>query len=458
MTWRSPCRSITTLFCVMLVVLTLTAATADAGIVERVKSARDYAKGIVEGALGLVKEGMNGNIDSETYNRRVDEFFHRKRDEGIETFLKDVTDRIKLKVSTPLEGLKKKLADTLLGRAVASVKEKIQAATTGDAGSDVAEPDEQYGAIDPRIALDVNEEETKWYQAETGILDETPLPQEKFAAHGDENFDESPDSDWTTYSEVDEQNGYIQRDCENDWAGCPNDSSNQKFQANTHRSDLWSARSDGADEWGGHSSQDCRNEWGDIRTGIKDSTDCREEDQKSADLSYEADISNDPDDAQDTQDGNYTEALDVILDNKATPSYDMYSASSGSYQEALAVHEAQVAAETPSSTGPTRIPDVQRNSPAASRACQETPTCRRVVATIKMRTAPIQARFDAGGMGISETAELTAKMLKVFLDHAPACYTTETRPQCITAGQKDLAEARRVYESALETARQARGR
>ena len=107
-----------------------------------------------------------------------------------------------------------------------------------------------------------------------------------------------------------------------------------------------------------------------------------------------------------------------------------------------------------------RVPDSRRSSNGALRSsnCQDvTPTCSRILATIEARMAPIKARLDAGGLSVSRSAELTAQMFKIFLDQAPICYATEIRPQCKAANQRDLEQARRSYESALKTARQARG-
>ena len=193
MTGRAPSHTIAMPFAVLLVTLTVTAAPAEAGLLEKVKSFTsprlasaglikvigDYTGGILEEGTALVKEGLSGTVDARTYNRRADAFFEEKVQMGVKTFLKDATDNLKLKVSNPLAGLKEKVGDTFLGKAAASVKEKLWATTAEPAASGVTKPDEPYGAVDPRLALDVNEEETEWYQAETGILDETPLPREE---------------------------------------------------------------------------------------------------------------------------------------------------------------------------------------------------------------------------------------------------------------------------------------
>ena len=45
-------------------------------------------------------------------------------------------------------------------------------------------------------ALALNEEENAWYQAEIGIMEETPLPRVEVIAHADENLGRSPAGDW----------------------------------------------------------------------------------------------------------------------------------------------------------------------------------------------------------------------------------------------------------------------
>ena len=143
------------------------ATTPSLASVPLIKAIGDYTKGVLEEGTALVKEGLSGKVDAATYNRRADDFLDRKANMGVTAFLEDAADNLKLKVSNPLAGLKEKLGDTRLGRAAASVKEKIWATTVESGETSVAKSDKQYGAIDPRIALDINEEETEWYQAET---------------------------------------------------------------------------------------------------------------------------------------------------------------------------------------------------------------------------------------------------------------------------------------------------
>ena len=336
MTGRAPYHTIAMPFAVLLVTLTVTAAPAEAGLLEKVKSFTsprlasaglikvigDYTGGILEEGTALVKEGLSGTIDARTYNRRADAFFEEKVQMGVKTFLKDATDNLKLKVSNPLAGLKEKVGDTFLGKAAASVKEKLWATTAEPAASGVTKPDEPYGAVDPRLALDVNEEETKWYQAETGILDETPLPREEIVAY----VDESPDSGAYAYGEVDGRGEHVQRACENDWAGCPDDSSNRDLQANVQEHDPWSDIDDGVDEWDDHSAADCTNVWVDI------DADCGDEYHGEGNWSDETDLANNADDAQE---GTYQEAADSVLVEETGSYSDDDSASDQGYEQAL---------------------------------------------------------------------------------------------------------------------------
>ena len=334
MTRRAPYHTIAMPFAVLLVTLTVTAAPAEAGLLDKVKSFTppnlasaglikaigDYTGGILEEGTALVKEGLSGTIDAGTYNRRADAFFEEKVQMGVKSFLKDATDNLKLKVSNPLTGLKEKVGDTFLGKAAASVKEKLWATTAEPGGTGVAKPDEPYGAVDLRLALDVNEEETEWYQAETGILDETPLPREEIVAY----VDESPDSGSYAYGEVDGRGEHIQRDCEHDWAGCPDDSSHRDHQANVQEHDPWSDIDDGADEWEGSATSDCKGLWVDI--------DCGNEYQGDENWSDETDLANNADDAQE---GTYQEAADRLLVEETGSYSDDNLASDQGYEQAL---------------------------------------------------------------------------------------------------------------------------
>ena len=343
MTKRSPYYSTA----ILLVSLTVTAAPAHAGLLDKVKSIAprlasgglikaigDYTDNIREKGTALIKEGLSGTVDAATYNRRADEFYDKDVQMGVKTFLKDAADNLKLKVSNPLAGLKEKLGDTRLGRAAISVKEKLWATTAEGAGTGIAKPDEPYGAIDPRIALDVQEEETEWYQAETGLMDNTPLPQAEIVAHVDQNRDGSPTGDWSAYGKSDGQGEAVQRDCENDWAGCASDSSNGELQANVQERNPWSDINDGADEWEDRAASDCTNPWVDI------DADCGDGYQGEGSRSDETDVARRSDEAQG---GTYQEAVDRLLGNESASYSDEYSASDEGYEGALAQLEAEAA-------------------------------------------------------------------------------------------------------------------
>ena len=113
----------------------------------------------------------------------------------------------------------------------------------------------------------------------------------------------------------------------------------------------------------------------------------------------------------------------------------------------------------PSISNSASLPGTGAGSRPISSNCQEdlTPVCQQVLSTMATRTAAIEARLNSGGLSMSQTLDLAAELYKVFLDHAPTCFATETRPHCRAANQRDLEEMRKAYQSALDSARQARG-
>ena len=113
----------------------------------------------------------------------------------------------------------------------------------------------------------------------------------------------------------------------------------------------------------------------------------------------------------------------------------------------------------PSLSDSASLPGTGSGREPISSNCQEdlTPVCRQVLSTIETRTADINARVNRGGLSMSQTLDLAAEGYKVFLDHAPACFATETRPHCRAENQRSLEEVRKAYQSALDAARQARG-
>ena len=346
MTQRSPFDSTAMLFAVLLVSLTVTAVPAHAGLLDKVKSIAprlasgglikaigDYTDNIREKGTALIKEGLSGTVDAATYNRRTDEFYDKEVHLGVKTFLKDAADNLKLKVANPLAGVKEKLGDTRLGKLVSRVQAKIQGTTAEGPATGIAKPDEQYGAIDPRIALDVQEEETEWYQAETGILDETPLPQEEVVAHVQEDRGQSPDSDWAAYGKGNEKGAPIRPDCENAWVDIDADCGNEN-QATAQVQDPWTDLNDDEDEWADSSTPDCKGPWVDI------DADCGNENQGNGSRSAETQVAGVSDE---TQGGTYHEAVDRLLGNETESYADPYSASGEGYEDAVAQLEAEAA-------------------------------------------------------------------------------------------------------------------
>ena len=335
MTGRPPHYTIAVPFCMLLVSLYVTPAPIEAGLLEKVKATTpslasvplikaigDYTKGVLEEGTALVKEGLSGKVDAATYNRRADDFLDRKANLGVTAFLQDAADNLKLKVSNPLAGLKEKLGDTRLGRAAASVKEKLWATATESTGTGVAKPDEQYGAIDPRIALDVQEEETEWYQNETGIMDETSLS----VAYLNEEIDSLDDAQEGSHWEAQYQD-------EDRWA---DETAVARRADEVQKRDPWTDIDDGADEWEERAA-DCTNPWVDIDA---DPGACGDGYQGDSDSSEETDVAGLYDEAQE---GSYQEAMDRLLGNEPASYSDEYSVSDEGYEGALARLEAEAA-------------------------------------------------------------------------------------------------------------------
>ena len=310
-----------------------TPAPIEAGLLEKVKATTpslasvplikaigDYTKGVLEEGTALVKEGLSGKVDAATYNRRADDFLDRKANMGVTAFLQDAADNLKIKVSNPLAGLKEKLGDTRLGRAAASVKEKLWATATESTGTGVAKPDEQYGAIDPRIALDVQEEETEWYQNETGIMDETSLS----VAYLNEEIDSLDDAQERSHQDVWYQD-------EDRWV---DETAVARRADEVQERDPWTDIDNGADEWEESAGPDCTNAWVNIDAG------CGDEYQGDEGRSEETDVAGLYDEAQE---GSYQEAMDRLLGNEPASYSDEYSVSDEGYEGALARLEAEAA-------------------------------------------------------------------------------------------------------------------
>ncbi|MCY4515507.1 MAG: hypothetical protein OXC69_10325 [Candidatus Tectomicrobia bacterium] len=352
---RSPHQTIMMLFGVLLISLTFTAPPAEAGLLDTVQAANAYADhpghaapgndrieqsgrrlqgGVPQAGPALVKEGPVGNVDSKTDNRRAEEFVDKQAQRAVRAFLKAAAENLKLKVSNPLEGVQDKLGDTLLGKATTAVKKKIQATTPAGAGPGAANLDVQYGPIDPRIALDINEEETEWYQAETSLMDTTPLPRVEVVAYADDNRDQSPAGDWDALFKGDRQNDHVQRNCENDWAGCPVNSWDRERQATVRERNPWSDIDDDAHETESHPASECRNPWGVVDANCADGY---QGDEGRSDATDVASISDE------TQGGTYHKAVDRLLGNETESDSDPYVASGEGYEEAVAQLEAEAA-------------------------------------------------------------------------------------------------------------------
>ena len=287
-TWFHFCRVIALLL-ILAGALAAGAQSADAGILERVKSGTDYVHDLVGGGIDLFKEGMLHEPGLGDFDRRTSGFMGRQEREGIKTFAEIVADG-KAKLSTGWKGWKGKLADTLLGKAASAVKEKLwDAVSSGQRRTetkraqrtdsrataareawkpwenessvdeetdsartlaeiaadgevpDFVEPDisEEAGTggageIDPLIALDIDEDEQDWYRSETGILDEAPLPEVRFAAVADEADRRDP-NEISVYP-PDNTEGV----CESIWDDCPDDTYwSEEQQEGAGRLDEW---------------------------------------------------------------------------------------------------------------------------------------------------------------------------------------------------------------------------
>ena len=312
MTGHSPYHHVALLTGVLLLSLTVTPAPAEAGLLDKVKAATsrlagvplitaigDYTDNIREKGTALIKDGLSGQVDAATYNRRADEFFDKDVHLGVKSFLKDAADNLKLKVANPLEGLKEKLGDTRLGQLASRVQEKLQGTTTNGPTTGIAKPDEPYGTIDPRLALDINQEETEWYRDETGIMDEASLS----VAYLNEEIDSLDDA-------LDDSQREVAYQDEERWAD-QTDVAGRFDEAQ----ESWSETEDGADEWeDGYQGESSRFE--------------------ETDVAHRADES---------QENTYQEALNRLVGEDTESYADAYSGSDGGYEGALAQLEAEEA-------------------------------------------------------------------------------------------------------------------
>ncbi len=334
MTWRSPYHHVALLTSVLLVSLTVTPASTEAGLLDKVKAATsrlasvplitaigDYTDNIREKGTALIKDGLSGTVDTATYNRRADEFFDKDVNLGVKSFLQDAADNLKLKVANPLAGLKDKLGDTRLGQIASRVTEKLQRTTANGPATGVVKPDAPYGTIDPRLALDINQEETEWYQDETGIMDEASLS----VAYLNEEIDSLDDALQGSDREVAYQD-------EAGWA----DQTDVAHRADEAQ-ESWSDPDDGADEWEDRSTPEyCQNAYIDIDAV----SECDDGYQGASSQSEETDVAGKFDESQG---GTYQEALDQLVGDDTESYANAYSGSDGGYEGALSQLEAEAA-------------------------------------------------------------------------------------------------------------------
>ncbi len=334
MTGQSPYHHGALLTSVLLVSLTVTAVPAQAGLVDKVKSIAprlasgglikaigDYTDNIREKGTALIKDGLSGTVDAATYNRRADEFFDKDVNLGVKSFLQDAADNLKLKVANPLEGLKETLGDTRLGQLASRVTEKLQGTTADGPATGVVKPDAPYGTVDPRIALDINQEETEWYRDETGIMDEASLS----VAYLNEEIDSLDDALQGSDREVAYQD-------EAGWA----DQTDVAHRADEAQ-ESWSDPDESADEWEDRSTPEyCQNAYIDIDAV----SECDEGYQSESSQSEETDVASTFDESQEST---YQEELDQLVGDDTESYADAYAESDGGYEGALAQLEAEAA-------------------------------------------------------------------------------------------------------------------
>ena len=309
---------------VLLVSLTVTTVPAQAGLLDKAKSIAprlasgglikaigDYVGNVQEKGTALIKDGLSGTVDAATYNRRADAFFDKDVHLGVKSFLKD---------ANPLADVKEALGDTRLGQLVSRAQEKIQGLTADGPTTGVAKPDEPYGTVDPRIALDINQEETEWYRDETGIMDETSLS----VAYLNEEIDSLDDALENSQREVAYQD-------EAGWA----DQTDVAHRADETQAG-WSDPDDRADAWADRATPEyCQNAWIDI-----DALSECDDGYQGQSQSEETDVAGKFDEAQEST---YQEALDQLVDDDTESYANAYFGSDGGYEGALEQLEAEAA-------------------------------------------------------------------------------------------------------------------
>ena len=383
MTGQSPYYHVALLTSVLLVSLTVTTVPAHAGLLDKVKASTsrlasvplikaigDYTNNIRDKGTTLIKDGLSGTVDAATYNRRADEFFDKDVHLGVKSFLQDAADNLKLKVANPLEGLKERLGDTRLGQLASRVTEKIQGTTAHGPTTGVAKTDAPHGTIDPRIALDINQEETEWYRDETGIMDEASLS----VAYLNEEIDSLDDALDGSQREVAYQD-------ETAWA----DQTDVAHRADKAQ-ESWADPDNSADAWADRSTPEyCQNAYIDVDA----LSECDEGYQSESSQSEETDVASRFDESQEST---YQEELDQLLGDDTELYGDAYSGSDGGYEGALEQLEAEAAERERQARLEAEAAEREREARLAVEAAEREREARRAAAAAERER---QARLAA---------------------------------------------------------------
>ena len=321
-----------------------------------------------------------------------------------------------------------------IANAARRARDRVSDWFRGDAGT----------PADRRVALSVTARERDFYEKEAGVLDDRPLP----AVSGWEARDEPPSG-----------GGRRAQRRGADSAARADPWSDDDGTAPSPRAVPVDATGKADDPWSDAGASTEHDPWS--RPDSGDSEPWRRDDAHRNSAVGASDAGELPEDGG--VDPIYAAALAEALGGSARE-----HVTEDDYERALAAlyrneAEARDAAETEPQRAEREAETEPVTSPGSaggvdSSSCQDlTPTCLQVMATIKGRVAPINARVAAGGLSMSELYALGAEMYKVYIDLLPTCYATETRPHCQAANQRDLEEIRRAYESARRSERQARG-
>ena len=383
MTGQSPYHHVALLTSVLLVSLTVTPASTEAGLLDKVKASTsrlasvplikaigDYVGNVQEKGTALIKDGLSGTVDAATYNRRADKFFDQDVHLGVKSFLQDAADNLKLKVANPLEGVKETLGDTRLGQLASRVTEKLQRTTAAGPATGVAKPDAPYGTIDPRLALDINQEETEWYRDKTGIMDEASLSVAYLKGEID-SLDDALDGSQPEVAYQDEAGWADQTDV-------------------AHRADEtqegWSDADDSDDGWEDRATPEyCRNAYIDI-----DAVSACDDGYQGQSQSAETNVASK---FNESQEGTYQEASDRLVGEDTESYADAYSGSDGGYEGALEQLEAEAAERERQARLEAKAVEREREARLAAEEAEREREARRAAAAAAERER--QARLAA---------------------------------------------------------------